>query len=136
VTLSLRRRAQRGPILNNFQAVLDYLRATQGHSRREVLRALFCSSDYRLIADEVVGIGSVNACPGFPRNIAASALQFEAVAVILVHNHPSGSVKPSREDVAFTRRVSEALRAIDVVLADHFIVCSDAHASLRMMGYL
>ena len=89
-----------------------------------------------MIAGETQGVGTVDHAPIYPREVARRALELNATAVIMVHNHPSGDPSPSAADIEATRKVAEALKAIGVTLHDHLIVGRTGHASLRSAGLM
>ncbi len=70
------------------------------------------------------------------RTVAADALAFGAVGVVMAHNHPSGDATPSAQDVAFTRALGAGLRTLEVVLLDHLVIAGDEVTSLRTMGVI
>jgi DNA repair protein RadC len=124
------------PVLRSWDALTDYLRAACGHDRTEQFRVLFLDSRARLIADEIMGRGTVNHAPVYPREIVRRALELHAITVILAHNHPSGSTEASRDDIAMTREVRRALQPVGVVLHDHLIVTGDVCISMQQQGLL
>lgn len=123
-------------VIGSHQALLDHCRAPLAHSGTEEFRVLFLDSKNGLIADEQLGRGTVNHAPVYPREVVKRALELGAVAVILVHNHPSGDPSPSADDVAMTRDVRAAAEALGVTLHDHLIIGRHGHASLRALGKL
>jgi DNA repair protein RadC len=124
------------PVLSNWTALLEYLNACLARERIEQFRVLFLDTRNRLIADEAQGKGTVNHTPVYPREVAKRALELNAAAAILVHNHPSGDPTPSGEDVAMTQEVKQALSALGVLLHDHIIVGNGAMTSFRQTGIL
>jgi DNA repair protein RadC len=124
------------PALTSRDALAAYLRAALRHETTERFQVLFLDTRSHLIADEVMGRGTVNHAPVYPREIARRALELHATIVILVHNHPSRSPTPSRDDIAMTREVGRALRPLGIELYDHFIVAGDRLVSLREDGLL
>lgn len=124
------------PVLSSWDALIDYLRAALTHEKTEQLRVLFLDARTRLIADEVMGRGTVNHAPVYPREIARRALELHATIVILAHNHPSGTQEASRDDVTMTREVRRALQPLGVVLHDHLIIAGEACISMRQQGLL
>lgn len=89
---------------------------------QEVFIVLFLDSQHRLIKYEEMFFGTVDGASVHPRVIAQAALKYNAAAVILAHNHPSGSSNPSAADKMITRLVKEALRLIDVRVLDHIVI--------------
>jgi DNA repair protein RadC len=97
---------------------------------------LLLDTQNRLIRDERLGRGTVDHTPLYPREIAKRALELGAVALVLVHNHPSGDPTPSPEDVATTRKVVDALAAINVMVYDHVVVGKGRQTSFREQGLI
>jgi DNA repair protein RadC len=124
------------PLLHSWVALTDYLRANLGHERTEQFHVLFLDARARLIADVVMGQGTINHAPVYPREIARRALELHASTVILAHNHPSGSTEASRDDIAMTRDVRRALQPLGVILHDHLIVTDDTCVSMQQQGLL
>jgi DNA repair protein RadC len=124
------------PLLRSWVALTDYLRAALGHEKTEQFRVLFLDARTRLLADEVMGRGTINHAPVYPREIARRALELHASTVILAHNHPSGTAEASRDDVAMTREVRRALQPLGVALHDHLIVTSGQCISMQQQGLL
>ena len=108
--------------IDRSEQLVDILYADMVWMEVEEFRAAFLDSGQRLIRIETLGRGSVNAAPVYPREVARRALELNAAAVILVHNHPSGDPRPSAADTAISRRVAAALATLDVVLVDHIII--------------
>jgi len=121
-------------VLNTPEKLGAYLVAALGREAREQFRVLFLDTRNRLIADEVMGQGTVNHTPVYTREVMKRALEVHATALILVHNHPSGDPKPSREDVALTREIQEAAGLLGVVVHDHVIVGNGRCFSFRGEG--
>jgi DNA repair protein RadC len=124
------------PVLNNWAALTTYLTAVLARERVEQFRVLYLDARNRLLADEAQSRGTVNHTPVYPREVAKRALEFNATALILVHNHPSGDPAPSGEDVAMTRQIAASVQAVGVVLHDHVVVGNGRLASFRELGLL
>ncbi|MFP4125718.1 MAG: RadC family protein [Alphaproteobacteria bacterium] len=124
------------PLIGSPEELSDYLASALAHVGVEEFHALFLDTQNRLIRDERLGRGTVDHTPLYPREIAKRALELGAVAVILVHNHPSGDPTPSPEDLASTQRVVEALAAVDVAVYDHVVVGRAGQTSFRARGLL
>ena len=105
-------------------------------AEREQLRALYLDSKNKLIHEEKLHEGTVNETAIYPREVMKRALDRNATAVILVHNHPSGDPTPSRADIALTREVAAAAKALGIALHDHIIIGRGIHTSLRALGHL
>jgi DNA repair protein RadC len=121
------------PVLESWDAVLDYCRAAMGYEMQEQLRILFLDRKNRLIADEVQQRGTVDHTPAYPREVVKRALELSATAIILVHNHPSGDTTPSRADIDMTRAIADAAKALGIVIHDHLIIGRHDHHSLKAM---
>lgn len=89
-----------------------------------------------LIRDILISQGTVNASLASPREIFIEALRYQAVSLILVHNHPSGDPEPSSEDISLTRRVCEAGQLVGIFLQDHVIVGEHTYVSMKERGLL
>ena len=105
-------------------------------ARKEHLVALYVDAQNRLIARETVSIGSLNTTRTHPREVLQPAIVNSALAFILAHNHPSGSLDPSRDDVEFTRTMARAGELMGISLYDHLIVSARGFVSLRERGLL
>ena len=128
--------AQSRPVLSNWQAVSAYLQGAMAELVREQFRILFLDRQNRLLADEVLSDGTVDHTPVYPREVVRRALDNNATAIILVHNHPSGDVQPSRQDIDMTRTLSDACNKIGIQVHDHIIVGSSGQSSFRDLGLL
>ncbi|HVQ08425.1 MAG TPA: DNA repair protein RadC [Allosphingosinicella sp.] len=124
------------PVLASWQALLDYLRADMAHEPVERVRILFLNSRNVLIANEKMWEGSVDESAVHIREIMRRALDLQATAIIVVHNHPSGDPSPSQQDIRLTRDLAEAGRHLKVALHDHIIVGASGHKSLRAEGLI
>lgn len=123
-------------VIDSPGAVLDYLRLALAWRRDERFMVLFLNARNELIASEVLQVGTVDHAAVYPRSVIERALAHNALALILVHNHPSGHGEPSPQDVALTRRLGAALEAVDLRLHDHLIVTRNGHVSLRERGHV
>jgi DNA repair protein RadC len=129
--LELARRALAVPLkardaLASPEAVRDWLRLALGQTPHEVFMALWLDAQNRLIASEELFRGTLTQTSVYPREVVKRALEHNAGAVILAHNHPSGLAEPSRADEVLTSSLKQALAMIDVKLLDHFIVAGSA----------
>ncbi len=119
------------PVLEDWERLMEYLAAVLAHERIEQFRILFLNADHRLIADEAQARGTVNHTPVYPREVVRRALELEAAALILVHNHPSGDPTPSRDDLAMTKMICAAAKVMSVEIHDHVIVGNGRWFSFR-----
>ena len=124
------------PLLNNWDRLMDYLNAVLARERVEQFRVLFLDTRNRLLGDEAQARGTVNHTPVYPREVIKRALELQATAIILVHNHPSGDPTPSRDDIEMTREVRQAASVLNIVLHDHVIVGNGRWLSFRKEGLL
>jgi DNA repair protein RadC len=124
------------PVLNNWDRLTDYLTAAMAREKVEQFRTLFLDSRNRLLADEVMGTGSVSHAPVYPREVVKRALELHATALILVHNHPSGDPTPSLDDVEMTHEIQSAARILGITLHDHIVIGNGRWVSLRKTGAL
>ncbi len=131
-----RARILKAHVISSWDAVLDYCHTTMAHRDTEQFRVLFLDRKNVLIADEEQAKGTVDHVPVYPREIAKRALELNASALILVHNHPSGDPTPSQADIDMTAQVQTACTALGLTLHDHLIVGKSRELSLRAAGYL
>ncbi len=117
--------------IGSWSEVIDYCRTAMAFDEREAFRVLFLDKKNGLIADESLGVGTVDQTPVYPREVVRRALELAATAVILVHNHPSGDPTPSTQDVKMTQDVIAVAAPLGVAVHDHIIVGRHGHASLR-----
>lgn len=131
-----RARVLKRNIISSWDALLDYCHTTMAHRDAEHFRVLFLDRRNALIADEEQARGTVNHVPVYPREVAKRALELNASALILVHNHPSGDPTPSESDIAMTERIRRAVEALDITLHDHLIIGRSRELSFRDEGLL
>lgn len=124
------------PVLSSWQALLDYLAIDMAHLTVERVRVLYLDTKNRLIDDHHLGDGSIDEAAIHPREVIRRAMDIGASALILVHNHPSGSPEPSRADIQVTQRIAEAGRLLGVTVHDHVIIGREGHVSLRSKGLI
>ena len=100
------------------------------------MHVLFLDTRNRLIADEAQGRGTVNHTPVYPREVVKRALELQATALILAHNHPSGDPTPSEADREMTAEIVAAARVFGIVVHDHIVLGHGRHTSFRRAGLL
>ena len=122
LTMALKQKITNKNAISSWSALLDYLKFNMGHLKIEQFRVLFLNKKNILIADEVMSVGTIDQTLVFPREIVKKCLYHEAGAIILVHNHPSGDVKPSKIDVDLTAEIVKACNTINVIVHDHVII--------------
>lgn len=131
-----RQRVRDRPVLGSWQALLDYLTIDMAHLTIERVRVLYLNAQNRLVQDDHVGDGSIDEAAIHPREVIRRGLDLGATALILVHNHPSGSPEPSRADIQITRQIAEAGRLLGITVHDHVIIGAEGHVSLRAKGLI
>lgn len=131
-----RSRVMQKHVISSWKAVLDYCHTTMAHRETEQFRILFLDRKNMLIADEEQARGTVDHVPVYPREVVKRALELNASAFILVHNHPSGDPTPSQADITMTEQINKAALALDLTLHDHLIIGKSTELSFRSAGYL
>ena len=131
-----RTKALNREVISSWDAVIAYCRASMANRSDEQFRVLFLDKKNCLIADELLGQGTVDHVPVYPREIVKRALYLASSAIILVHNHPSGDPTPSPEDISMTSKIRDACDALSITLHDHIIVGASGEISFRSEGLL
>ncbi|OGT63382.1 MAG: hypothetical protein A3E85_02410 [Gammaproteobacteria bacterium RIFCSPHIGHO2_12_FULL_45_12] len=116
--------------------VCDYLRLQLAQEKNEVFAALFMDNQHRLFSFERLFTGTVNEAVVYPRCVIQKALQFNAAAIIVAHNHPSGAAKPSSADESLTSELKKVLEIINVKMLDHIVVTLTETYSFAEHGLL
>jgi len=124
------------PAIQGWQALLDYCKTAMAHRDTEQFRILFLDRKNVLVADEAQAKGTVDHVPVYPREVVKRALELNASALILVHNHPSGDPTPSPADIEMTRKIERASNAVGITVHDHVVVGKARDASFRALGLL
>jgi DNA repair protein RadC len=122
--------------IGTWDQLMAYLNARLSREPTEQFRVLYLNNRNHLLEDALLGLGTVNHTPVYPREVVKRALDLHATAIILVHNHPSGDPTPSRADIDMTREVRAAASALGIVLHDHVIIGNGQWVSLRKEGLL
>lgn len=131
-----RARILRHQVISSWDALLDYCHTVMAHRPTEQFRVLYLDRKNVLIADEEQAKGTVDHVPVYPREVVKRALELNASALILVHNHPSGDPTPSQSDIAMTAKINHAAEALGVTLHDHLIIGRSRELSFRAEGLL
>ncbi|HEX9859271.1 MAG TPA: DNA repair protein RadC [Paracoccaceae bacterium] len=132
----MRARVMHRPVLSSWDALLDYCHTAMAHRETEQFRILFLDRKNVLIADEEQGRGTVDHVPVYPREVVKRALELNASALILVHNHPSGDPTPSDADIAMTMQIRDAAETLGLTLHDHLIIGRERELSFKARNYL
>lgn len=131
-----RARIERRSVIANYADLIDYLMLDSSSSMVERVRVLFLDNRHRLIRDEEMFVGTIDATDLHPREILRRALELGASGIVLAHNHPSGDVSPSAADRRMTSELKHACIALRLTLHDHLIVGATGYASFRGLGIL
>ena len=131
-----RARVLKRPVLSSWDALLDYCRTAMAHRETEQFRVLYLDRKNVLIADEEQARGTVDHVPVYPREVVKRALELNASALILVHNHPSGDPTPSEQDIVITGQILDAAQVMGLVLHDHLVIGKSREVSFRSEGLL
>lgn len=115
---------------------MDYCKTCMAHRETEQFRILYLDRKNVLIADEVQASGTVDHVPVYPREVVKRALELNASALILVHNHPSGDPTPSPQDIDMTQQIIDAGGTMGLVVHDHVIIGKEEDASFRALGLI
>ncbi len=124
------------PVLTGWDALLDYCHTAMAHAEIEQFRVLYLDRKNVLIADEPQARGTVDHVPVYPREVIRRALELNASALILVHNHPSGDPSPSQSDIAMTTRIQQGADSMGITLHDHLIIGKSRELSFRAQGLI
>jgi DNA repair protein RadC len=125
-----------GNLLNSSVKTRNFLISKLGQRQREVFACLFLNHHYQLIKYQELFFGSLNQADIYPREIAKAALGYNASAIIIAHNHPTGSTQASEADINITKQLKHILSLLDIQLLDHFIIGINQINSLAEKGVL
>jgi len=131
-----RARVMRRQVISSWDALVDYCHTVMAHRETEHFRVLYLDKKNALIADEEQARGTVDHVPVYPREVVKRALELNASALILVHNHPSGDPTPSDADILLTGQIGSAAEALGLVLHDHLIIGKSRELSFRASGLI
>jgi len=123
-------------LLSSPEVVFGYLKASLKGCVDEEFKTLFLNGRNQLIAVETLQTGTVNRFVVYPRKIVEQSLYYHAVGVIIAHNHPAGTLTPSKEDCAVTKAIKDALKTVDISLLDHVIIGGNDYFSFNKKGFL
>jgi len=134
--LYLRKKAETKEQVSSTKELIDFCRSSMGALKDEHFAVIYLNARNRIIRVETIQEGIVNQAVVYPRKVLEKALEHKASAIILVHNHPSGHVRPSDADIRLTRVLQDAARVMDIALHDHLIVGENRFFSFREEGIL
>ncbi|MBE9547128.1 MAG: DNA repair protein RadC [Proteobacteria bacterium] len=135
-TLYLMEKAKDKSQITSTNELLDYCRASMGGLKDERFSVIYLNAQNMIINIETIQEGIVNQAVVYPRKVLEKALKHKASAIILVHNHPSGNVKPSDADIKLTKAIQETARVLEILVHDHIIIGEDRFFSFREKGIL
>ena len=137
VALNFRQsRIMQKPALANWNQMINYCRTKIAEKNREEFHVLFLDKKNHIIADELMGSGTVDHAPVYPREVIKRALELSASALILVHNHPSGDPTPSKADIDMTNKLYALASQYNIVVHDHLIIGRVDEVSFKNLGLL
>jgi len=123
-------------LLSSPEVVFDYLKASLKGSIDEEFKTLFLNGRNQLLAVETLQTGTVNRSVVYPRKLVERSLYHHAVGVIIAHNHPAGTINPSKDDCAVTKVIKDALKTVEISLLDHIIIGGNDYFSFNKKGLL
>ena len=129
-------RLRRGRALTSPKEVFGHLQALLGDYEHEVFALLLLDSRHRVIVFHELFRGTLDSASVYPREVVKAALEHNAAAAVLVHNHPSGDPEPSQSDLTLTHKLQEALNLVGARTLDHIVVGHEGCVSLAEQGYL
>jgi DNA repair protein RadC len=132
----MRSELQERPVVGSWDKLVDYCTAHIAHGKVEEFHILFLDRKNMLIKHEQQQRGTIDHTPVYPREVVKRALELQASALILVHNHPSGDPTPSKADIAVTKDIVRAAQPLGVTVHDHLIIGRGRHTSLRDLGLI
>jgi len=133
---ALARKHRRGSPLTSPEATRSYLRLEVGDRHNELFGLVFLDNRHRVIAKEEMFFGTIDGASVHPRVVVQRALELNAAAVVMYHNHPSGVAEPSQADLRITERLRDALSLVDIRVLDHFVVSTEDSVSFAERGLL
>jgi len=123
------KQAGQAAFVRNANQAYHYLKG-MGHSKKEQLRGLYLNSRYQVVRDEVISVGSLTSNIIHPREVFQPAIEYGAAALIIAHNHPSGSLQPTDADIKITRTIIDAGKLLGIDVLDHLIITSNRYVSV------
>ncbi len=134
--LYLKQQAMEKPQITCTSELVNYCKAVLGGLKDEQFRVIYLNAQNRIIDDESIQEGIVNQAVVYPRKVLENALKQKASAIILLHNHPSGNVRPSDADIRLTRTIQETAKVLDILVHDHIIIGENRFFSFREEGIM
>ncbi|MDD4556721.1 MAG: DNA repair protein RadC [Alphaproteobacteria bacterium] len=119
------------PVINNWDLLIDYCRSSMGHQEFEEFKIVFLNNKLQVLCEESQQRGTVDQVAIHPREVIKSAVLKGASAIILIHNHPSGNVTPSKADIDITKKINAAAEAMNIRVLDHIIISKSDFYSFK-----
>ena len=116
-------------IVTSSEEVLDYLKHNLNDKKQEIFSVIYLNGRNEIIGTEELFQGSLTSSAVYPREVIKKVIKQNAAALIFVHNHPSGNINPSDDDIKITKKLKEAAATIDVSVHDHFIIAGNDYYS-------
>ncbi|MCI4625671.1 MAG: DNA repair protein RadC [Candidatus Magnetoovum sp. WYHC-5] len=135
-TIYLKEKLITGQIVESPNDIIDYLKHAIGSLKEEMFMALFLNSKNEIVADEIISEGIVNHAVVYPRKLFENALKHKATAIIIVHNHPGGVLKPSENDIKLTKNLVNTANSLSIKIHDHLIVTNKGYLSFYEKGLI
>jgi DNA repair protein RadC len=135
-TLYLKEKAKEKPQVSCTRELLDYCKSKMGGLKDEQFHVIYLDAQNKIIDMEIIQEGIVNQAVVYPRKVLENALMQKASAIILVHNHPSGHIKPSDADIRLTRTIQETAKVLEILVHDHLIIGENRFFSFREEGLM
>lgn len=129
-------RFYREDVVSSPASAVAFLQRRLALRQSEVFAVAFLDNRHRVIAFREMFVGTIDGASVHPREVVRAALEHNAAALLIAHNHPSGNSEPSQADIAITRRLCDALALIDVRVLDHVIIAGTSHVSLAERGLM
>ncbi|TVX87253.1 JAB domain-containing protein [Paenibacillus agilis] len=124
------------PFIRRPQDAADMVMETMRHYKREHFMCLYLNTKNRVLGQETISIGTLDASLVHPREVFRAAMKYGSASIICLHNHPSGDPTPSQEDILITRRLMEAGELIGIEVLDHVVIGDNRYVSLKEQGYM
>ena len=135
-TLYLKEKAREKPQITCTSELLNYCKTYMGGLKDEQFCVIYLDAQNRITEIEAIEEGIVNQAVVYPRKVLENALKQKASAIIMVHNHPSGHVKPSDADIRLTKTIQETAKVLDILVHDHVIIGENRFFSFREEGLI
>lgn len=129
-------KSQMKPVTSDPEAVYNFLIHSMRGNKNEQFNVLYLNTRNEVLKNEVIFNGTVSQVSVYPREIIKSAIRYNASGLILAHNHPSGNLSPSNEDINMTKRMKDISKLLDINLLDHIIIAGDKYLSLYKEGLM